>query len=74
MQSIKTIFLDWNGTISKDYFWESLRMKNNELFEKIYGEKIPSGYMPFRKKLDTFLSSVKLKNPPKSSGDLINYE
>lgn len=35
MQNIKAIFLDWNGTISKDYFWESLKTKNNELFEKI---------------------------------------
>ena len=35
MQNIKVIFLDWNGTISKDYFWKSLKTKNNELFEKI---------------------------------------
>lgn len=35
MQNIKAIFLDWNGTISKDYFWKSLKTKNNELFEKI---------------------------------------
>ena len=35
MQNIKVIFLDWNGTISKDYFWESLKTKNNELFERI---------------------------------------
>lgn len=35
MKNIKAIFLDWNGTISKDYFWKSLKTKNNELFEKI---------------------------------------
>lgn len=36
MNNIKTIFLDWNGTICNNVFWEQLNSENTkELFDKI---------------------------------------
>ena len=36
MNSIKKIFLDWNGTICNDVFWQQLdNSGTKEIFEKI---------------------------------------
>lgn len=35
MQNIKTIFLDWHGTICKNVFWEHLKSENKNLFDTI---------------------------------------
>ncbi len=34
----KVVFLDWNGTLSKSFFWEQMRVSNNKKVKESYGK------------------------------------